>query len=196
MLYLMKNKIFFVLIILDLIWAISALVYDLSAIGQIPIYFWPFIIICPIYPFLLALVWYQKVKYNHTNSYLLAFAAVPSAAYFIGALIYYPTFMVSNGFNILALGAIFWVAFYGLQGFYLLITNKLSKISQLLAILFLVISFIIQYLTKTYDYLNLDGLSNQVIIIVYFFTFINLILYLFLANSIRIVFTKLKNSSL
>lgn len=182
------KKLFVVLIVLDLVWAIAALVYDWSAIGKIPFYFWPFIIICPIYPFLLALTWYQKVKFNHINSYLLVFAAIPSMAYFIGALIYYPTIMVSNGFNWLVFGGIFWVAFYGLQAFYLAIKEKIALTPLLCAILFVAISFVVQYLTKTFGYLDTTGLDNQVIAIIYSFTFVNLILYLIVLRKLNLFF--------
>lgn len=191
----MNKKIVLILIVLDLFWCIAALIYDLPAIKSIPFYSWPFIAICPIFPLLLAIVWYKKVLRRNTNSYLIAFAAIPSAAYFIGALIYYPTLMSANGFNWLNFGSIFWVAFYGLQGFYLLIANKLSKIPQLLAILFLVISFIIQYIYRTFGYLNLAGLSNQVIMIIYTFTLINLMIYIFVLKKLRFVLLKLKKLS-
>jgi len=195
MFYLMKNKIIIVLIILDLIWAVSALVYDLSAIGQIPIYFWPFIIICPIYPFLLAIVWYQKVRHNHINSYLLAFATIPSLAYFIGALIYYPTLMSAYGFNWLEFGAIFWVAFYGLQAVYLLFKNPIPKMPVILVLIFLLISFIIQFLTKSYGYLDFGNLDSATIIIIYAAILVNLSAYIYVLQNIFTILNKVKKTS-
>lgn len=179
------KKIFIVLIIFDLLWAALALAYDWSAIAQIPFYFWPFIVICPIYPFLLALAWYQKVRSNHINSYLLAFAAIPSTTYFVGAIIYYPTLMVLNGFNFLAFGSIFWVAYYGLQGIYLAIKEKIALVPLLCAILFIITSFIIQFFSKTFSYLDITGLDDLSIVLIYVFILVILTLFFLIINNSR-----------
>ena len=188
----MNRKIILILIILDLFWATAALVFDWSAIGQIPFYFWPFIIICPVYPFLLALTWYQKIRGNHINSYLLAFATVPSIAYFIGALIYYPTLMVSNGFNILTFGAIFWVALYGLQAMYLLIKNSIPTLPIIFVSMFLLISFIIQFLTKSFGYLDFGNLDSSTVLIIYVAIYANLILYIIVLKKLQLIISRLK----
>lgn len=161
----MKNKyLFFILI--NFIWAFLALIYDIPAILDIPFYFWPFIIICPIFPALLAIVWWQKYN-NKVNDYLFTFAATPSTIYFIGALIFYPTKMFFTGFNWLDLGQIFWVAVYGLQGFYLLSKYPTKKSAQILATSFLLLSFIIQYQTKTFRYLDFDNVPLLILLFEY-----------------------------
>ena len=155
------------IIILDLVWTGSALVYDWPALGHIPVYAWPFIIICPVYPFLLALVWWWLYHGKKPNRFLLAFAALPSAAYFAAALIYYPTWMAANNFDWLAFGQIFWVAFYGLQGFWLLRRKSISANALNIVVAFLLTSFVVQYLSQTYGYLDLAGIDRTVILIEY-----------------------------
>ena len=152
-----------IIVVIDLVWTGSALVYDWPALGHIPFYAWPFIIICPVYPFLLALVWRQYYRRRKPNQFLLAFAALPSATYFVAALIYYPTWMAANGFDWLAFGQIFWVAFYGLQGFWLLRHQTINVNALNLAAAFLLISFVAQYLSQTYGYLDLAGIDRTVV---------------------------------
>jgi len=156
------------LIGVNVIWAVSALVYDIPAISHIPFYFWPFIVICPVFPALLALTWWQIFRNNKPNDYLLAFATLPSAIYLLGALIFYPTLMVINGFNWLDFGQIFWAAVYGLQGFYLMRKYTLKKSPVILVTTFLLISFFIQYLTKTYGYLDFSSINSQLLLALYF----------------------------
>ncbi len=160
----MKKSKIIILIFINIIWAVSALIYDIPAIAEIPIYFWPFIVICPVYPALLALVWWKTYKKKKLNDYLLAFASLPSVIYFIGALIFYPTLMVINGFDWSDFGQIFWVAVYGLQGIYLLTNYSIKKSPILLVTIFLLTSFVIQYFTKTYDYLNFANVSASTLL--------------------------------
>ena len=152
------------LILLNLFWSVAAFVYDWPAILQLKYYFIPFIVICPIYPLLLALVWYQTLRSNQVNPYLLAFAALPSAIYLVGALIFYPTVMTKTGFDWSACGQIFWVAFYGLQGFYLLTRHHIKRSAILLAALFLIVSFAIQGTTQTEGYLDFSALSSKLVL--------------------------------
>lgn len=140
----MHRKLIPFLIALNLIWSAAAFTYDAPEIFRIPFYLWPFIVICPVYPFLLALVW-CFIKKEQLNSILLSFAAIPSAIYFLASLVYYPTWMMLNGFDWLALGQIFWVTFYGIQGLYLIQKYTPAKSAIILACLFLVISFGVQY---------------------------------------------------
>jgi len=177
-----KSKIVF-LILINIVWAVAALIYDIPAIAKVPIYFWPFIVICPAYPTLLAITWWQIYKNKKPNNYLLAFAAIPSAAYLIGALIFYPTTMILSGFSWLDFGQIFRVAVYGLQGAYLLKKYPIKKSPLILVTVFLIISFIIQYSTKTYNYINLSVLSDIISLIGYS----SLVLMLF-----ALLFKKLK----
>ena len=154
-------------IILNLVWAGSALVYDWPAMTRIPVYWWPFVVICPYYPFLLALVWRQIYCEHKLNRFLLAFAAAPSVIYFLAALMYYPTWMIKNNFDWLAIGQIFWVAFYGLQGWFLLKSQSVSPSAVGLACVFLLLSFAIQYRYDTFGYLDTTNLSRPLILAEY-----------------------------
>jgi len=160
----MKKYYLQTLIAINIFWAISALIYDIPAISHIPLYFWPFIIICPIFPALLAITWWQIYKKKKPDNYLLAFAIIPSIIYFIGALIFYPILMFQNGFNWLNFGQIFWVAIYGLQGICLLKKYPIKKSSIFLVTIFLLLSFVIQYFTKTYGYLDFSSLPSLILL--------------------------------
>lgn len=142
----MKRKIIYWIIILNLIWAASAIVYDWDNLSAIPYYLWPSLIICPVYPLLLFLTWASIYRQKKCNDYLLAFAAIPSIVYLIASMIYYPAWMAYNGFNWLAFGQIYWVAVYGLQGIYLYLNMSIAERAKRLVALFLVISLIVQYL--------------------------------------------------
>ncbi|HOE74687.1 MAG TPA: hypothetical protein PLC05_01520 [bacterium] len=152
-----KNKSFiFALIALNFVWTISSLAYDWSELTHQPFYLWPFLIICPLYPFLLALVWLKIIRQQTPNNYLLAFAAI--GASFFGALsiLFYPVVMLIEGFNWLTFGAIFWVLFYGIQGWYLLFTpnTTLKKWPTILATLYLVTKIFLDWRYNTFGYMS------------------------------------------
>ena len=159
----MNKKFVFAIIIFNLIWSVSALLYDGKVILQIPFYFWPFLIICPIFPFILAIVWYQIYDKNKPNYWLLSLGGIASVTYFLAALIYYPTWMFQNGFDLLAFGQILWVAAYGIQGLYLIIQYDTKKIAVLLTTLFLMLSFVVQWKTETIGYLDFTNISSRTI---------------------------------
>ena len=138
------------LIILDIFWFSAALWVDFPKLITIPIWAWAFVIICPIYPLLLAIVWGQKYKDKKPNNYILSFAAIPSALFGILALIYYPLIMHTTGFNWNVFGQIFWVAFYSAQGWYLLFREKFRIMSVIIVLIYLFTKFTIDYLTKTF----------------------------------------------
>ena len=138
-----------------------AAVYDWEIFSKIPIYLWPFLVICPMFPALLSLVWAQSLD-SKPNNLLLAFAAIPSLLYLLAALIYYPTWMIQNGFDWMTFGAIFWVLAYGLQAIYLLSKYRVRFIFTVAVALFLFVSFVVQYKTKTYgaqDFTNFSVIT-------------------------------------
>jgi len=159
----MNRKLIGFLILFDLAWSISALIYDGGIITKIPFYFWPFLIICPIFPFILALAWYQIYYKIKPSPWFLAFGGISSAIYFLAALIYYPAWMYINGFDILALGQIFWIAAYATQAFYLMKKFKLETAPILTTTIFLVLSFLTQWQTKTLGYLDFINMPSAVI---------------------------------
>ncbi len=143
------------LIVLNILWSFAAIIYDFDKIAAMPIYVAPFLAVCPVYPALLALHWYILFKFGKPNVYTAAFAGLPSIMYFILALIYYPLWMLKHGFNWLAFGQIFWVAFYGLQGFYILIKQKSTFLALVLAIIFVLMSLIFQIIFNSYSFFEL-----------------------------------------
>lgn len=160
------RKFIILIIILDLLWAVMATVYDWNFFRIIPFYLWPFLIICPIYPFLLSIIWTQSLS-GRINNYLFTFAVMPSIIYLVAAIIYYPTWMIYNGFDWLAFGSIFWVLLYGIQGAYLINKFKIKPIPTIATSLFLVISFAVQYLTNTYGAQDLISIPRYLLTIIY-----------------------------
>ncbi len=144
------------LIVLDFLWSAAALFVDLPKLGSIYPLLWPLVVICPVYPLLLGIVWLKIKKGQKPNPYLLAFSAIPSAAFGILALVYYPSKMVFQGFDLRDLGQIFWVLFYSLQGWYLLGRFKIKFAPAFVSFLFLCIALIVNFRFRTFGYLSLD----------------------------------------
>jgi len=163
------DKFIISLIVLNFIWATTAFIYDLSAIARVPWYFSPFIVICPVYPALFMIFWYQRLKKMQINNYLIAFSALPAVVYLIGALIYYPLYMYKNGFDWLLIGQILWVAFYGFQGFLVLGKKMIKNIYYLCPIIYLSISFFVQANNRAFGYLDFSNFSDHEIRTVYLF---------------------------
>lgn len=157
------------LILADLFWSVCAFVYDWPKLLSIPAAAMIFTIICPLYPLILALYWFFERK-KWPNSIFLAFGAIPSAILIILALIYYPTQMIYNGFDLLGLGQIFWVAFYGLQGWFLILNRKISNMYILLTGIFLIIKLTIDYIYKDFGYLGMETLPQNILLIIYLFS--------------------------
>jgi len=162
----LNYKIIIGIIVLDLAWAAMAAVYDWEIFCKIPIYLWPFLVICPVFPAMLSLVWAQSLD-TKPNNFLLAFSVIPSLFYFVAALIYYPTWMILNGFDWMTFGAIFWVLAYGFQAIYLLFKYHVGFLSSVCAAIFLILSFVIQYVTKTYGAQDFTNFSSLIYFVEY-----------------------------
>lgn len=161
------KKYYPLLILLNVVWALSALVYDWQAMRQIPVLLWPFIVICPIYPALLAIVWNRERIKKPQNSFLLAFAVFPSIIYLLASLLYYPAWMATNGFDWAAFGQIFWVLFYGAQAIYLYNKIKMPLLPRLSVAVFLATSFVVQYRSNTYGYLDFISINRSFLLMGY-----------------------------
>lgn len=161
------------LIILDLFWSVSAWIYDWSKLITIPPYLWPFVAVCPVYPLLLALVLLQLYRKKTPNQFLLAFAAIPSAVFGILAVFFYPIAMIYQGFSWNAVGQIFWVLFYGAQGFYLIKKFKISRrvfnlVVGLVALKIVVIDFYMQ----SYGYFDFENIPRIVMVLILILSFL------------------------
>lgn len=149
------------LIILDFIWSALAMLVDFPKLAHIPFYLWPIILICPIYPILLACVLISTQRKRKPNQFLLAFASIPSAILGVLALIYYPAWMYFGGFNFNDLGQILWVAFYSVQGWYFLLKQEIKTVPVITVCLYFSIKLIIDYKYQTFGYLDIGVLSHQ-----------------------------------
>lgn len=149
------------MIALDLAWTVMATIYDWETFSQIPAYLWPFLIICPIFPLIIALVWAQSLK-KRPSDFLLALGAMSSVTYLFAAIVYYPTWMLLNGFDWMTFGAIFWVAAYGAQGVYLLLRYRIGKVAASIVGLFLLVSVFVQYWTQTSGAQDFTNFSSTI----------------------------------
>ena len=145
------------LIFADLFWSAAAWVVDWMKLSIIPIWAWPFVVVCPIYPLLLSLVWIYLFKKGKVNNFLLSFAALPSVVFGVLSMFYYPLKMYFQGFAWVDLGQIFWVLFYAFQGWYIIMHYKIKATALITVLIFLVAMLVINFKFKTYGYLNFDA---------------------------------------
>jgi|GEM_PF-2447288 len=147
------------IVVLDLIIGTTALVYDWGTIVSLPIWLLPVIIICPLYPFLLAGVWW-RLQNHRGSTWLYAGAVIPSAMYGVLALIFYPMVMVATQFSWTNLLAEIWVWLYASQSWYLLKKYPPVKLFPIIvASIFILAAFLFQLQTNSYGYLALAVLS-------------------------------------
>lgn len=152
------------LIILDLAWGIAAWIYDLPDLIHYPFYIWPLRAICPLYPFLIAFIWWRFYKNKKQINLIYTWGVLGGAMYGLASLIFYPTMMAVEGFDLLGLGSIFWILFYGVQGWYL-ITRPLVKISPFSLTAVLVLLFAKNFLDwkfATFGYLITEPVSPKI----------------------------------
>lgn len=154
-----------ILIILDFVWSVSAFWYDADKLLTLSPFLWLFVAVCPVFPFLLALVLLQLYRKKSPNQFLLAFAAVPSAVYGVLAVFYYPIAMYYQGFSWNGFGQIFWVLLYALQGFWLLRKFKIGKLPfALVSILLILQIVIVDFYYKSFGYFDFAGISSNLLI--------------------------------
>lgn len=165
------------LIVADVFWSLCALVVDIPKLSTIPFYLWAFALICPLYPAILAIIWWQYSKKITPNSYLVAFGGIGSVLFGLLAVLYYPILMTRIGFNWNDLGQIFWVLFYGIQGFFVLKLIPLRKLSKIIAISYFILKLILDFKYNSFGYLDLEALTfgQKFFLLVVAFIFIILV---------------------
>lgn len=131
-----------------------ALAYDWEAIGKIPWYLIPLIVVCPLYPALLAL------SLRTGNRGILAgIATVPAATFGLLALVFYPLYMLERGFDWLDFGQIFWVLAYAIPAFWL--SFQVKPIGIWIGSLFSLACLGTLFATKSYGYLGIAELPQH-----------------------------------
>ncbi|CAN5139160.1 hypothetical protein BH11PAT4_BH11PAT4_2120 [soil metagenome] len=143
------------LIFLNLCMGFLALGYDIPAIRQVPWFMLPFILICPLYPFLLAL----HLSLAKPQVWLQAFATIPPTIYGGLALAFYPLSMLNSGFTWNETGQIVWVLLYAVQAF-LLLPRKHSSATYTAAA-FTLVSLCVLFVTNSYGYLAIAALPQS-----------------------------------
>lgn len=135
----------------DAVWAALALGYDLPKLVFVPLWAWPFVAICPLFPALLAGVWTLPER-RRATSLLTALAALPSAVYGLVSLVYYPLYLTYWGFD--------WVVasrspgfFYAAQGWWLLRRYPLKR-GMLTALLWLLGSWFVHWRFSSFGFFD------------------------------------------
>jgi len=146
---------------LDIVWSALALFHDYDKLLSISWYLYPIVLICPIFPLLLALVFFQTTKKRPINQFLLSFAAIPSAVFGVLALLFYPMLMINEGFNILGLGQILWVLFYGAQGWYLIFRYKMKSWVLVVVSIYLIAKLTLDYYYLSFGYISVEKLTQS-----------------------------------
>ncbi len=150
-----------VLVVLNVTMSLVALTVDWQAIQAVPAALIPFIVICPIYPFLLALIWMHKL-HRRTIPLFLQAALLPTATYGVLAPLYYVTHSFVTVFSWNDMGQIGWVLLYAGQAMYLLLTTKMSRAALFWGGCFSAVSLCLQFVTKSYGYLAINDLSQPI----------------------------------
>lgn len=158
---------YYTLFVLDLFWSAGAWIVDYGKLFSIPVWAWPFCLVCPVYPLLLAIIWYRKARNVVANEWLMAFAILPSVVLGPMAIAYYPLKMINSGFNILDLGQIFWVLFYSVQAWSMINEKIRNKTAVVCATFFLIAKFTIDFLYLSFDYLDLGSLQDSQLLDLY-----------------------------
>lgn len=147
-----KYRLAFICINLGL--AVAALVYDIPAISHIPWYAVPFVVVCPIYPFLIALT----LASNRPHPLLQSFATIPASVYGGLALCFYPLHMALSGLSWYGIGQMLWVLLYASQALFLL--PRKHSAATFAAAGFTVFSLCVHLQTGSYGYLDIASLSE------------------------------------
>ncbi len=157
------------LIVLDIAWSLIAFFYDYSSIVAIPHWARVFVVICPIYPALLAACWDYERRHKAIPALLLALSSIASVTYGVLALAFYPTIMHYVGWDWINFGQIFWVLFYALQGLYFLRRKKFSLPSVLIMSIFLIASLSTDYRWQSFGYLGVSDLPKSTQFVLFLF---------------------------
>ena len=180
------------LVFLDLFWSVAALTVDVPKLLQLHIWLWPIVLICPVYPLLLAILWYCYIKKKTPNQYVAAFAIIGSAIFGVLALLFYPAVMYYQGFNLRDFGQIFWVLFYGAQGWYLIRKTALLPSAVLVASAYLIIKFSLDIKYATFGYLAAQDVAPKALLVIYVIA-IGLIVFLAYQKLVRKHLNRTKN---
>jgi len=158
-----------ILSIADLLWSVSAWIYDWHKLITLPVYLIPFILTCPIFPLLLSVSWFQIFRKRKLNLFIFYLGVLGSVVYGVGAILYYTSLMTLVGFDWWTFGGIFWVLFYALQGGYLLFRYKagFNLASLISAGAFLGAKLIIDFTTRTSGYIVDDIYPQNYLIIMF-----------------------------
>jgi hypothetical protein len=149
------------LAIIDLGWSLIAWIYDWASLQSIPLYWWPFIVICPLFPLLLGLGWWGRWRGFWLK--VLPWAALPSITYGFLAPFFYGAHSYYTGFVWQDVGQVLWVWAYAFQALFLMRVFKVSLSNLVAAALFMLVALTSQYLTLSLHYLDLSSIPHDIV---------------------------------
>jgi hypothetical protein len=124
-----SKKALVILIVLDVLMAITSNIADWHWLMSVEWYLMPFAPICSLYPLTLAVwftIYYRKGK---VPAWFTTFIFIGIISYGFMAYIYYPLFMQWNGIEFRLIGNMLWVTAYALQS--LIIASELRPLPVL-----------------------------------------------------------------
>lgn len=146
------------LLVLNFTWSILGIYADWQWLSLIPNYLIPFTAICSLYPPLLTLWYFLKLRGKNPPNWLTFWIACGTLSYGLMAQFYFPLLMSWKGLNFHDIASMFWVAVYGFQT---LLLAKYLKPVKLLDLLFVTAFFTAanfsHYQLKTFVDLTLPG---------------------------------------
>lgn len=75
------------------------------------------------------------------------------------AVLFYPILMTRVGFSWSNLGQIFWVLFYGIQGFFALKLFPITRLSKIIALFYFTFKLILDFKYNSFGYLDVEALA-------------------------------------
>jgi hypothetical protein len=176
-----KQKIKY-LLALNLAWSIIGFGADYAWLSSIPLYLTPFTAICSLYPVLLSVWYFLKLKDLTPPNWLTFWIATGTLVYGILAQIYFPLLMSWKGINFHDVGSMFWVAVYGFQTVIMFRYLRPPKFFDIaFTVGFLALADYCHYFLKTFvDFISVGyplwlenttvilGISTQLLVILFF----------------------------
>lgn len=167
-----RRKLVF-LALLGFAMSIGSMTIDWQDFAETPWFLWPFVPICPLYPFLLGVLYAWRARKGKWPVRLMLFTLLGITSYGVIAIVFYPLYMLENGFAWYELGNVFWVMIYSLQAVWLWKEfgrdgghwrpGRLSKVSTCLIAAYAVYFFakdILDRYSVTFSYVRYNILSD------------------------------------
>lgn len=158
----LSKRVIIGLAVLNLSMGIAALFVDFHDFVEVPSYLWPWVPICSLYPFLLAVVYVWHFALRRFPNFLLLFTVFGSLGYGIAAPFFYAWYMVDQGgFQWYEFGNILWVWIYAAQGLWLSRYVHVGRWQLVLIFLYFLAKDFFDRFSITWSYVRYEALSDS-----------------------------------